>query len=154
MKSENEAASVVWLFATPWTVACQALPSVGFSRQEYCSVLPFSSPGDLPDSGKLRTRYLQQVSSVSLHASPNLYPLLIGQFLHFLQDFLGKRVSDWLCGNHHPCGGECFAPGYCVGYLPNYGWRLHHFSSCMFTGVSAQRLDEHYLLESGNKAVL
>ena len=38
-------------FATPWTVACQALLSMGFSRQEYWSGLPFPSPGDLPDSG-------------------------------------------------------------------------------------------------------
>ena len=36
---------------TPWTVAYQAPPSVGFSRQEYWSGLPFPSPGDLPDPG-------------------------------------------------------------------------------------------------------
>ena len=36
---------------TPWTVACQALLSVGFSRREYWSGLPFPSPGDLPDPG-------------------------------------------------------------------------------------------------------
>ena len=37
--------------ATPRTVACQALLSMGFSRQEYWSGLPFPSPGDLPDPG-------------------------------------------------------------------------------------------------------
>ena len=37
--------------ATPWTVACQALLSMGFSRQEYWSGLPFPSPGDLPNPG-------------------------------------------------------------------------------------------------------
>ena len=36
---------------TPWTIACQAPMSVGFSRQEYCSGLPFPSPGDLSDPG-------------------------------------------------------------------------------------------------------
>ena len=36
--------SLVWLFATPWTVAHQAPPSMGFSRQEYWSGLPFPSP--------------------------------------------------------------------------------------------------------------
>ena len=36
--------SHVWLFATPWTVAHQASPSMGFSRQEYWSGLPFPSP--------------------------------------------------------------------------------------------------------------
>ena len=38
-------------FATPWTIAYQAPLSIGFSRQEYCSGLPFPSPGDLPDPG-------------------------------------------------------------------------------------------------------
>ena len=42
--------SHVWLFATPWTVTHQALLSMGFPRQECWSGLPFSSPGDLPDS--------------------------------------------------------------------------------------------------------
>ena len=36
---------------TPWTVACQVPQSMGFSRQEYWSGLPFPSPGDLPDPG-------------------------------------------------------------------------------------------------------
>ena len=43
--------SRVRLFGTPWTVAYQAPPSVGFSRQEYWSGLPFPSPGDLPNPG-------------------------------------------------------------------------------------------------------
>ena len=43
--------SRVWLFATPWTVAYQAPPSMGFSRQEYWSGLPYPFPVDLPDPG-------------------------------------------------------------------------------------------------------
>ena len=43
--------SHVQLFATLWTVACQARLSMEFSRQEYWSGLPFPSPGDLPDPG-------------------------------------------------------------------------------------------------------
>ena len=43
--------SPVRLFGTLWTVAYQASPSMGFSRQEYWSGLPFPSPGDLPDPG-------------------------------------------------------------------------------------------------------
>ena len=52
-KKEKEVKSLsrVWLFATPWTVAYQASPSMGFSRQECWSGLPFPSPGDLPDPG-------------------------------------------------------------------------------------------------------
>ena len=41
--------SRVLLFATPWIIAHQALPSMGFSRQEYRSGLSFTSPGNLPD---------------------------------------------------------------------------------------------------------
>ena len=49
---------------TPWTVACQAPLSVGFSIQEYWSGLPFPSPGDLPDPGiKPRSPALQAHSS-------------------------------------------------------------------------------------------
>ena len=43
--------SRVWLFASPWTVACQAPLSIEFSRQEYWSGLSFSTPGCLPDQG-------------------------------------------------------------------------------------------------------
>ena len=43
--------SRVRLFATLWTVAHQAPPFMGFSRQEYWSGLPFPSLGDLPDPG-------------------------------------------------------------------------------------------------------
>ena len=43
--------SRVLLFETPWTAASQTPLSMGFSRQEYWSGVPFPSPGDLPDSG-------------------------------------------------------------------------------------------------------
>ena len=43
--------SYVRLFATPWTAVGQAPLSMELSRQEYCDVLPFPLPGDLPDLG-------------------------------------------------------------------------------------------------------
>ena len=43
--------SRVVLCATPWTVAYQTPPSMGFSRQQYWSGVPFPSPGDLPNPG-------------------------------------------------------------------------------------------------------
>ena len=49
MKVKVKSLSRVRLFATLWTVAYQAPLSMGFSRQEYWSGLPFPSPGDLPD---------------------------------------------------------------------------------------------------------
>ena len=51
MKVKVKSLSRVRLFATPWTVAYQAPPSMGFSRQEYWSGLSFPSPRDLPDPG-------------------------------------------------------------------------------------------------------
>ena len=56
-------------FATPWTVACQALLSMEFPRQEYWSGLPFPSPGDLPNPGIKPTSPVSlalQVSSLLL----------------------------------------------------------------------------------------
>ena len=49
LKVKVKSFSRVRLFATPWTVAHQAPPSMGFSRQEYWSGLLFPSLGDLPD---------------------------------------------------------------------------------------------------------
>ena len=50
-KVKVKSLSRVQLFVTPWTVAYQDPLSMGFSRQEYWSGLPFPSPGDLPDPG-------------------------------------------------------------------------------------------------------
>ena len=43
--------SCIHVFVTTWTVAYQAPPSVGFSRQGYWSGLPLPSPGYLPNPG-------------------------------------------------------------------------------------------------------
>ena len=60
VKVKVKSFSRVRRFATPWTVAHQVPPSMGFSRQEYWSGLPFPSPGDLPDPGiELRSPALQ-----------------------------------------------------------------------------------------------
>ena len=48
---EAKLLSHVRLFAIPWTIACQAPLSMGFSRQELCSGLPCPPPEDLPDPG-------------------------------------------------------------------------------------------------------
>ena len=51
VKVKVKSLSRVQLFAIPWTLIYQASLSMGFSRQEYWSGLPFPSPGDLPDPG-------------------------------------------------------------------------------------------------------
>ena len=50
-KVKVKSLSCVQLFATPWTAAYKAPPSMGFSRQEYWSGVSFPSPGDLPNPG-------------------------------------------------------------------------------------------------------
>ena len=63
---------------TPWTVVHQVPLSVEFSRQEYWSGLPFSSPGDLPD---LRTK-------------PGSPALQADSLLSELQGSLGKGIFN------------------------------------------------------------
>ena len=59
-KVKVKSLNCVRLFATPWTVARQAPLSMGFSRQEYWSGLPFPSLGDLSNPGiKPRSPALQ-----------------------------------------------------------------------------------------------
>ena len=60
--------SHVRLFVTPRTVAYQASPSMGLSRLEYWSGLPFPSPGDLPNPG------IRPISPVSLHWQADSLP--------------------------------------------------------------------------------
>ena len=75
-RSEVKSLSHVRLFATPWTVAYQAL-SMGFSRQEYWSELPFRSPEDLPDPGiEPRSPALQ---ADALPSEPPGKPLMYGR---------------------------------------------------------------------------
>ena len=48
---EKRIKSHVRLFVSPWTVAYEVPPSMGFPRQEYWNGLPFPSPGNLPNPG-------------------------------------------------------------------------------------------------------
>ena len=64
LKVKVKSLSRVQLFETLWTVARQAPPSMGFSRQEYWSGLSFSYPGDLPDPGIEFTFPTLQVDSL------------------------------------------------------------------------------------------
>ena len=68
--------SRVLLFVTAWTVARQAPLSMGFSRQEYWSGLPFPPPGDLPNPGiKPMSLHLLHCRHVLYHCtSPSTFP--------------------------------------------------------------------------------
>ena len=70
--------SRVRLFVTPWTVAHQAPQSMGFSRQQYWSGLPFPSPGDLPDPGIEPGSPPLQADALS--SEPPRKPLILATF--------------------------------------------------------------------------
>ena len=62
----------VRLFATPWTIAHQAPPSMGFPSQEYWSGLPFPSQGDLHDPG-IEPRYPALQADALTSEPPGIY---------------------------------------------------------------------------------
>ena len=69
MKIKETSLSHVQLFATLWTVACQAPLSTGFWGQEYWSGLSFSPSGDLPSPG------IESMSLCLLHWQVDSLPL-------------------------------------------------------------------------------
>ena len=77
-RRQNLASVYVRLFATPWTVACQAPLPMEFFRQEYWSGLPFPPPRDLPDPG------VKPTSLVSL--------ALAGRFLTTVKWFTKNKL--------------------------------------------------------------
>ena len=92
---------LVWLFETPWTVACQLLLYMGFSRQEYWSALPFPSPGNLPlPEIKPRSPTLQ---ADSLTSDPLEKPLMgCHAFLHGNYRLLQDTKHCSLCYTVRP----------------------------------------------------
>ena len=110
--------SCVWLFLTPWTVACQAPLSMEFSRQECWSGLPFPSPGDLANPG------IEPVSLLSptlagrffTTAPPGLWPPDAKNWLIRKDPDVGKdwrqeekgTTEDKMVGWHHRLNGHEF----------------------------------------------
>ena len=74
------------LFGTPWAVAHHAPLSMGFSRQEYWSGVPCSSPGDLPDPG---------IKPMTLAS-----PTLAGEFLRLVPPLLDHTYIITLINNY------------------------------------------------------
>ena len=78
----------------PWTIAHQSLISMEFSRQEYWSGLPFSSPGDLPDRDQIHISCVSCIASrffTILVWALNLMIVVVVQSPSFVQLF----VSPW-----------------------------------------------------------
>ena len=89
-------AARVWLFCDPWTVAHQASLSMGFSRKEDWSGLPFPSPGDLPDAGTEPTPPALQADSLllSYQGGPPSGTQVASPFLVWFLTF--RCASGWV----------------------------------------------------------
>ena len=106
--------SCVWLFGIPWTVACQAPLSMGFSRQEYWSGFPFPPPGDLPHPGIEPRSPTLQVDSLPAEPQGKPKNTRVGS-LSLLQGIFLTQESNWI---------PCIAGG----FLTNWAIRETLFS--------------------------
>ena len=89
--------SVVSDSSTPWAAACQAPLSMGFSRQEYWSGLPFPSPGDIPHPGiEPRSPALQADSCKSLSHYAIARHILLLSYPHWLSPFKAGKLFHTL----------------------------------------------------------
>ena len=95
-------------FATPWTVAHQVPLSMGFSRQECWSGLPFPCPGDLPDPGIEPGSPALQADALPSEPSGKLRTLLyLGVVRHMLLNLyweLRKTVGSLMADNRMSLG--------------------------------------------------
>ena len=99
LKVKVKSLSSVWFFATTWTVAYQAPPCMGFSRQECWSGLPFPSPGDLPNPGiEPRFPALQADTLSSAHMKVNLILKIVEDSCLVL--FISSISSTLLANSH------------------------------------------------------
>ena len=143
--------SCVWLFATLWTVTCQAPLSMGFSRQEYWSGLPCPPPEDLPNSG---------IEPASL-----MFPALAGGFFATSTTLLlSCSVMSYPVRSHGlqharpPCPSP--SPGVCSNSCPLNQWchptissSVISFSSCLQSFPASGSFPMSQLFASGGQSI-
>ena len=105
--------SCVLVFAIPWTVACQALLSMEFSRQEYWSGLPFPTPGDVPNPGIKPTSFTSPALSGRFFflttVPPGNLQRRCGMYIQRNSTQPQKRTNNAICSNtdgHTDCQTE------------------------------------------------
>ena len=125
--------SRVQLSATPWTVARQAPLSMGFSRQENWSGLPFPPPGDLPDPG------IELASLCLLHQQVG-FCFCFYHWWHLGSPEVRLRFKSWphsLPTNYRTVSFFSLPPA----VFSTAGWRLHlvsHGESWHISSLSSQ----------------
>ena len=145
LKVKVKSLSHVSLFATLWTVAHQAPPPMGFSRQEYWSGFLFPSPGIEPGSPPFQADSLQCEPSLWI---PRLITKLMTFWLLSLFPHSNGALSHWSSwGSLAPSRSASIEP-YLVHMLPLHrGWRHHHFSIILETYPSSLRFLYNTLLK-------
>ena len=140
------------VFATPWTVACQAPLSMGLPRQEYWRGLPFPSPGDLPDPG------IKPESPVS--------PALAGEFFTIwaTREVLIQKVSSiqrevFVFPMRMPKQVTHFRKSYhshvmIIQRKTDFKWILVRLSLCEFNIKNLGFKMENYILDAALKLTL
>ena len=124
VKSEVKVKSLshVQLFATLWTVAYQASLSMGFSRQEYWSGLPFPSPGDLPDPG-IEPRSSALEADALTSEPPGKPGEKVGEWKTWLKSQHSEN-EDHGIWSHHFMGNRCWNSGNSVRLY--FWWLQNH----------------------------
>ena len=139
---------VAKLCSTPvtlWTVSCQAPLSIGFSRQEYWSGLPFPSPGDLPNPGikprslalqadSLKTELWEKLVNLFTHKQilsvvSLTLPFLLYSFSVNSLSCVQSSKSHSLPHEHFPLSASVCSPCWLTGVLQFlwYGDQFHKF---------------------------
>ena len=104
---------------TPWTIAHQAPPSMGLSRQEYWSGLPFPSPGDLPDPGIEPRSPALQANALTSEPPSKLPFTTLGVFIYFAK-ILNTYTKHSLLWRHYYIIIDIYLPSCGPFYLITY----------------------------------
>ena len=88
--------SHVWLFATPWTVACQTPLSMVFSRQEYWDGLPCPPPGDFSNPGVEPGSLVSPAQVDSLLLAPPGKPWVVCNLYYLDWQLISPKYRQWI----------------------------------------------------------
>ena len=128
--------SHVQLIATPWTVACQALLSMGFSRQEYQSRLPFPSPGHHPNPGIKPISLTLQADSLPSEPSVKCQPGFKIKIVKYstVEEFLVFISIAFPHSFPFPVAYHPYLVFICIGGISKFVTHTHtHVGVCMYS---------------------
>ena len=113
-------------FATPWTVVHQAPLSMGFSRQEHWSGLPFLPPGDLSDPGIEPRSLISAASAGGFFTTGSTWEALqrVFQLLNII------FFCDLKCQFYHKLNAGTHAHTWVCFYYLIWSWMIADFCNC------------------------